>query len=430
MIELPRNQLDQQQAAAPPKVLVLAVGNAGVALADRLILAGSSDRATIIAINTDSTSLDASVAETRLLIGSKTARGLGTGGDPDLGGDAVEESFEEIAAHLTDAQFVLLCAGLGGGVGSGALPLLAKTAKSKGALVIAVGTRPFSFEGKRRASQADAAADALGRHADAVLLFDNDRMADLAEPLAGVHETFSASDDLISDTIASILRLTHSSGPLPVTLPDLISLFRQGAGSCAFGSGRATGRNRAHDAVTAALKNPMLDRGNCLPDARTALIRIEGPADLRFAEVQAAAQSLSKKLHEACLLQLAVDILDDDAAPLTVSILATSAARPARAEPIPDREPLPIPKVQIAPPIQPASTPQPAASTDEGEELFDTDPYTVPKSTSGKKAPKPKQETLSLDPVNRGRFDKSEPTIVGGEDLDVPTFIRQKTRLS
>ncbi len=336
----------------------------------------------------------------------------------------------EIAPHLADAQIVILCGGLGGGVGSGALPLLAETAKSKDALVIAIATRPFSFEGKRRATQADQAADILRRHADAVLLFDNDRMADLAEPLAGVHETFSASDALISDTIASILRLTQSSGPLPVTLPDLIALFQRGTGTCAFGSGQATGRNRAHDAVSSALKNPMLDRGTSLGDARTVLIRIEGPADLRFAEVQAAAQSVSKKLHDDCLLQLAVDIVADDSAPLIVSILATSTCRPARKDPTREREPVPIPEVRVAPQTGPTSAPQPAASTDEGEELFDTDPYTVPKATSGKKAPKPKQETLSLDPVNRGRFDKSEPTIVGGEDLDVPTFIRQKTRLS
>ncbi len=174
----------------------------------------------------------------------------------------------------------------------------------------------------------------------------------------------------------------------------------------------------------------MLDRGNCLLEARTALIRIEGPADLRFAEVQASAQSISRKLHDDCLLQLAVDIADDDAAPLTISILATSAARPARKDPAPDPEPLPIPEIEIPPQSEPAAHPRPAAPEDGAEELFDTDPYTVPKTSTGKKTPKPKQETLSLDPVNRGRFDKSEPTIVGGEDLDVPTFIRQKTRLS
>ncbi len=430
MIEIPRHQLDHGQPATPPKVLVLAVGNAGVALADRLILAGSSDRATIIAINTDSTSLDSSVAETRLLIGSKTARGLGTGGDPDLGHDAADESLAEIIPHLSNAKVVILCAGLGGGVGSGALPLLAKTAKSQNALVIAIGTLPFSFEGKRRASQADDATDALRRHADAVLLFDNDRMADLAEPLAGVHETFSASDELISDTIASVLRLTDSQGPLPVSLPDLIALFQRGTGDCSFGSGQAAGRNRANDAVTAALKNPMLDRGTSLTEARTALIRIEGPADLRFAEVQAAAQLVSKKLHDDCLLQLAVDITESDSAPLIVSILATSAPRPARKEVSPVVESLPIPEVRVEPQIHPIIPAQSEIPTEDGEELFDTDPYTIPKTATGRKTPKPKQETLSLDPVNRGRFDKSEPTIVGGEDLDVPTFIRQKTRLS
>ncbi|MGC1481540.1 MAG: hypothetical protein WA771_13650, partial [Chthoniobacterales bacterium] len=326
-----------------------------------------------------------------------------------------------------------LCAGLGGGCGSGALPALANLAKKHATLVIAIATCPFTFEGKRRTSQADEAARATRRHADAVLLFDNDRMADLTEPLAGVHETFSASDQVITDTIAAVLRLTRSRGPLPLSLSDLTALFRTGSASCAFGTGLATGRNRVHEAVEATLKNPMLDRGTTFSDARTALIRIEGPADLRFVEVQTAAQSISRKFSDDCILQLAVDLLDDDSVPLTISVLSTAGTRPAPApkpappesQVEPDPESIPVPGVDVS--TDDLTTAAPSGNPDE---LFDTDPYTVPKASTGKKSPKPKQETLSLDPVNRGRFDKSEPTIVGGEDLDVPTFIRQKTRLS
>ncbi len=441
MIELATATLNRTPPT-PPRVLVLGVGNAGVTLADRLILAGCTDHATIAAVNTDSTSLDASVADTRLLIGSKTARGLGAGGDPDLGHDAATESLDELTTLLGDAQVVILCAGLGGGVGSGALPLIAETARRQNAHVLAVCTRPFTFEGKRRTQQAATAIDALTQHTDALFFFDNDRMAELAEPLSGVHETFSASDELISANVAALLRLTRSSGPIHVSLGDLIALFQGPADTCAFGSGTATGRNRANEAVELALKNPMLDRGNLLAQARTALLRIEGPADLRFIEVQAMMQSLTRHLAEDCTLNFAVETTPEENTPVTVSILATLGQRPAKP---PESAPAPAPKAeQLAPTPPPTADPVPVeqievpdptpvaqatpAPTDDTE-LFDTDPFTIPKTPTSKKT-KPKQETLSLDTGSRGRFDKSEPTIVGGEDLDVPTFIRQKIRLS
>jgi cell division protein FtsZ len=432
MIELPRNA-PNRPPAEPPRVLVLGVGNAGVALADRLILAGCTDSATIATVNTDSTSLDASIAETRLLIGSRTARGLGAGGDPDLGHDAATESLAEIKTLLADAEIILLCAGLGGGVGSGALPLIAETAKQHGARVLAICTRPFTFEGKRRTQQAAAAIESLAPHADAIFSFDNDRMADLAEPLSGVHETFSASDDLVAANVAAILRLTRSQGPINVSLGDLIALFQGPADSCAFGSGSASGRNRANEAIELALKNPMLARGNLLAQARTALIRIEGPADLRFVEVQTMMQSLTRHLADDCALNFAVDIADSDSAPITVSILTSLGEQPAKR---PAADPPTVEPKPVRVPIETVEIPEPLpAPTGEfippdPSELFDTDPFTIPKVGASKKPAKPKQEILSLDAASRGRFDKSEPTIVGGEDLDVPTFIRQKIRLS
>ncbi len=432
MIELPRTTLDRPPTE-PPRVLVLGVGNAGVTLADRLILAGCTDHATIAAVNSDSTSLDASIAETRLLIGSSTARGLGAGGDPDLGHNAASESIDEIIALLAEAQVVILCAGLGGGVGSGALPLIAASAKKTGTPVLAICTRPFTFEGKRRTQQADASVECLSPHADAIFTFDNDRMADLAEPLSGVHETFSASDDLVAANVAAILRLIRSRGPLNVSLGDLIAIFHGPADSCAFGSGAASGRNRANEATELALKNPMLDRGNLLARASTALVRIEGPADLRFVEVQTMMQSLTRHLPEECALNFAIDIADTDAAPVTISILTSLGERPAK-QPTPTQAtdeiaPTPVPVEQVQIPDPRAEPTAESAPTDPNE-LFDTDPFTISKPSGSKKPAKPKQETLSLDTGSRGRFDKSEPTIVGGEDLDVPTFIRQKIRLS
>jgi cell division protein FtsZ len=430
MIEIPRSLLAEPNAA-PPRILVAGVGNAGVSLIDRVTLAGLGSTLDLLAINTDGVSLSGSVAENKILIGSQTARGLGTGGDPEVGAAAAEEAEAEIATALEGAAIVIVCAGLGGGAGSGAAPVIVELARNGGAMVVVLATLPFGFEGRRRVQQAADAQVELARLADAFLTFENDRMAELAEPLAGVHETFAVSDQVLADTIISIARLAAMPGPIRVTPADLLAVFRQPGAATVFGCAEAAGSNRAHEAVERALKSPMLARGKSLADARATLVHIAAPADLRLAEIRAIMEAIGR--HTDGHLHLGIG-LDPDMVSLAVSILATSggtsparAARPAA----PRRQPAPQPVAEAEPTdelpetgdLEPATTPANAS------ELFDTSPYAVAKTVGAKKAAKPEQKTLSLDPVARGRFEKSEPTIVGGEDLDVPTFLRQKIRL-
>jgi len=427
MLEIPRTLLTEPNAA-PPRILVVGVGNAGVSLIDRVTLAGLGAMLDLVAINTDGVSLSGSVAEHKILIGAQTARGLGTGGDPEVGAASAEETEAEIATALEGAAIVIVCAGLGGGVGSGAAPVVVELAKNGGALVVVLATLPFGFEGRRRVQQAADAQVELAKHADAFITFENDRMAELAEPLAGVHETFATSDEILAQTIGAIARLATMPGPIRVTPADLLAVFRQSGASTIFGWADATGNNRAHEAVERALKSPMLARGKSLVDARATLVHIAAPTDLRLAEIRAIMEVVGR--HTDGHLHLGVG-LDPDLTSLSVSLLATSGgAAPVRAtRSAPARhQPAPSPAVEIMEAAPEAAEPEPAVPAN-ASELFDTSPYAVAKTVGAKKAAKPEQKTLSLDPVARGRFEKSEPTIVGGEDLDVPTFLRQKIKL-
>ncbi len=424
MLEIPRNLLTESDHSAPPRILVAGVGNAGVSLIDRLTLAGFGPALDLVAINTDGVSLGGSVAEKKILIGAKTARGLGTGGDPEMGAESAEESAAGIATALEGVAIVIVCAGLGGGAGGGAAPVVVELAKNQGSLVVALATMPFSFEGRRRGQQAAAAQAELARLADAFLTFENDRMAELAEPLAGVHETFAASDEVLAATVGAIARLTDAAGPIRISIADLLAVFRHSDSACAFGFAEATGGNRAHEAVERALKSPLLGRGKSLADARATLVHVTAPPDLRLAEIRVIMEAIGR--HTDGHLHLGVG-LDPGRVSLGVALLAATDGG-VRKDTAPRREPVSPPLPPVEPVEEPAAAESEAASPN-ASELFDTSPYAVAKAAAARKSAKTEQKTLSLDPVARGRFEKSEPTIVGGEDLDVPTFIRQKIKL-
>jgi cell division protein FtsZ len=444
MLAIPRQPLSQSSdASRPPRILIVGIGNAGVNLADRLTM-GSVGSASILAANTDSQSLATSIVSQKLLIGSRTARGLGTGGDPELGAGSAEESQAEIDIALDEAELVILCGGLGGGAASGAMPVIAEIARNKNALVLALCTLPFSFEGKRRSQQAAQSIRDLQKQAHAMIFFENDRMSEISEPLAGLHDTFAASDQILLDCVYSILRIALSNGPIRVTTSDLLAIFNERPPACLFGVGQAEGSNRAHEAVERALKNPLIDRGRMLAEARSVLVHIEGPHDLSLAEVQAVMQTVSRHTEDEASLHLGISTTSAGSKTVTLSLLCAVADRtsrptaPSRSRPPLSRaaeqrtsepailpEPAPIATLRDAPDesLAPAET---NGSSRHAEELFNTAPFT---STKNGKKPRAKQETLQLDPVARGRFEKSEPTIVGGEDLDVPTFLRLKVKL-
>lgn len=439
MLAYPKNE--SHQAFLPARVI--GVGNAGVHLVD-LVAMNTPRGAEIVAVNSDAQSLAASVSPRKSTIGQRTTRGLGAGGDPEVGTNAARESIEEIRFALEGAPLVVVVAGLGGGTGSGAAPVVAEIARESGSFVLALVTMPFAFEGRRRTTQAEEAVLALSRHAHALLRFDNDRMADLASPRAGLGETFSAADSLLSDSIISFLEMLGGRGPMPIGLGGLASAIGHGAPAALFGRGEGLGENRAHEAIEHALRSPLLDKGRSFAECRSVVVHVGGPPSLSFSETAAIMATVGKHVPEEACLFLGVSVVPDPAAPLTVTLLAScggevsAAQQPAAARP--KAQPSTADKRTPSGPPADEGHPSPAGGSERPEppgRLFaDEQPATAPPATTRPVAtepkkstsPKPKQETLQFEPVARGRFEKSEPTIVEGEDLDVPTFLRLRGR--
>lgn len=496
MIQLNRNySLPEREDDIIP-IKIIGVGGAGSNSLDRVVLDGM-DKSDLIAANTDVQSLASSVAAVKVQLGRSITRGLGTGGDPERGFDSAEESADEIRASLAGARLVFVCAGLGGGTGSGAAPVIAQIAREMGALVIGFATIPFTFEGKRRAAQAQDALRRFHEVSDAVVCFENDRMGDLVAPKAGIHQAFATADMTISQSVRSIVNLIQRPGIMRIGFDDLLAALRGGGGRCVFGYGESDTDNRAHEALKRALKNPLMDRGKMLADASRVLVQVAGGPGMTLSEIEILMRELNKHISDRTQLlfgtavdgrmgdRLSVTLIsslacDEEVAPPKSLPAKTSETAPepvvafvepeisaaAEPEPIPEAEPAPpvlqreeILQVEPTPSIQDllgdqeqepefeetleaeqmeevAREPEPAPPRiiPPRKKVVGTAPHILPQAeaiavTPKREKPQAKQEVLQFEPITRGRFEKSEPTIVEGQDLDVPTFLRKNVRV-
>jgi cell division protein FtsZ len=373
-----------------------------------------------------------------------------------------EEAADEIRAVLQGGTVIFLCVGLGGGTGSGAAPLIAKIAKEENALVIVFSAMPFTFEGKRRCRQAEESLRQLRATADAVVCFENDRMGELALPRMGIHEAFAAADVTVSQSIRSVAKLLQRPGLLKIGFDDVSAVLRNGDARGMFGYGEAEGENRAHDSLAKALKNPLMNRGELLQNTFHAIVHICGGTSVTLGEVQIIMEELNHHIGDQTQLFMGIGIDPQMGNLLSVSILSSlgnGSARPtvpapaesryredlipAGADPAPSREEeggkaepiLPGQPVETADAAQRTAEPgQPESNNSTAAEEFASiqpapkpEIKAAPTSAPLKKA-EAKQETLQFEPVSRGRFEKSEPTIIDGQDLDVPTFLRKHVR--
>ena len=463
MIQLSHNYSLPERQEETVRLNVVGVGGAGINALDRIVLDGI-DKADLIAINTDVQSLASSVAAHKVQLGRTVARGLGAGGDPELGYQAALESADEIRQAIADARVIFICAGLGGGTGSGAAALVAQLAREHGGLVIAFATLPFSFEGKRRTVQAQDALARLNEVANAVICFENDRMGDMVAPKAGIHQAFAAADMTISQSVRSIVNLIQRPGLIRIGFDDLLATLHSQNGRCLFGFGESDSDNRAHDALKQALKNPLMDKGKMLAESAHILVQVAGGPGMTLSEVEILMQELGRHVrdHTQILFGTAVDGRMGNR--LSVTIISSLAAEGETApQGLPPSEPFlapppPVlaesnepPPVKIEPELTTAAEPP---SPSENLIPFQEPPPVEPEPEVAKPAPTPrliapkkkplpvkeikpsaeklaqaKQEVLQFEPVTRGRFEKSEPTIVEGQDLDVPTFLRKNIRV-
>src|SRR5437870_8454285 len=297
MIQLSKNYSLPERQEEPIPIKVVGVGSAGSNALDRVLLDGM-DKNDLIAINTDVQSLASSVAARKVQLGRTCTRGLGTGGDPELGYQAAIESADEIRQAIAGARMIFICAGLGGGTGSGAAPIVAQLAHEAGSLVIAFATLPFSFEGKRRNAQAREALTRLNEVANGVICFENDKMGDIVAPQAGIHQAFAMADITISQSVRSVVNLIQRPGLIRIGFDDLLAALRSPNGRCLFGFGESDSDNRAHEALTQALKNPLMDRGRMLADAARVLVQVAGGPGMTLSEVEILMQELGRHISE------------------------------------------------------------------------------------------------------------------------------------
>src|SRR5213596_3266415 len=344
MIQLSKNySLPERQEGFIP-IKIVSIGGAGLNALDRIVLDGL-ERADVVAINTDVQSLASSVAPHKVQLGRSVTRGLGAGGDPELGYQAAVESADEIREALVDARMIFICTGLGGGTGSGAAPYIAQLAREAGSLVVAFATLPFAFEGKRRGAQARDALARFNEIANAVICFENDQMGDMVAPKAGIHQAFATADSMISQSVRSIVNLIQRPGLIRIGFDDLFAALRSQNGRCLFGFGESDTDNRAHDALAQALKNPLMDKGRMLSEAAHVLVQVAGGPGMTLSEVEILMRELGRHVRDHTQIVFGTAVDGKMGNRLSVTIISSLAADDAEVEQAP-----PIPEPFLAPP--------------------------------------------------------------------------------
>ena len=405
--ELSSQQPDATLPTVP--VTVIGLGGAGTNILDTIALEGLPG-AQLVALNTDARALQSSMLGVKLQLGNELTRGLGTGGDPELGADAVRSSEAEIREEIRGQKMVFLCTGLGGGTGSGAAPLVARMAREEGAFVVVFAVMPFAFEGRRRLRQAEEALTALRAEADALITFDNDRLGEVVLPKKGIHEAFAAADKIVSQSIRAIINLVSAPGLIRIGMDELIAAVGRGDTRCLFGYGASRGANRVAEALATALKSPLLHKGQLRDRGRAVLVHVCGGPQMTFAEVQELMRELNEgHLHEDAriLFGTGVDAAMGDQLSVTrLTSLSPEEVHPERAAaepPVKTEAPrpasAPTPAAPSAPPaasVAPTAVrDEPAATTTSPQPVAATPPpepapiMPTPEETSAEEAPQP-----------------------------------------
>jgi cell division protein FtsZ len=318
------------------KICVVGVGGAGSNVIDRITV-DRTISATLVSLQTDVRVLNQSMAPKKVQLGAELMRGVGTGGDPDLGREAAIYSKDRIREMLEGHHMVFLSVGLGGGTGSGAAPVVAEIAKRLGALVVVFAAVPFSFEGRRRQQQAHEALERLQKCSDALILFDNNRMGELVLGKEGIQKTFAQADTLIGHSVRAVSTMVSKPGLVKLGLADLVAALRVSDGRCLFGFGEAKGKERGVEAMKRALKSPLISSGELLRNARNLLVHVVGGESLTLAEVDTVMKQLGRHVPDETQILFGVGVDPTLGESVTVTLIsALSADELASAKAVPD----------------------------------------------------------------------------------------------
>ncbi|NHA66787.1 cell division protein FtsZ [Phycicoccus flavus] len=423
-------------------IKVVGIGGGGVNAINRMIEVGLKG-VEFIAVNTDAQALLMSDADVKLDVGRELTRGLGAGADPDVGKKAAEDHAEEIEEVLKGADMVFVTAGEGGGTGTGGAPVVARIAKGLGALTIGVVTRPFTFEGRRRANQAETGIAGLREEVDTLIVIPNDRLLSISDRGVSMLDAFRSADQVLLSGVQGITDLITTPGLINLDFADVKSVM-QGAGSALMGIGSARGEDRAVQAAELAISSPLLEAS--IDGAHGVLLSIQGGSDLGLFEINEAARLVQEAAHpEANIIFGAVidDALGDEVR-VTVIAAGFDGGAPVRRQD--DRALGTIQGRPVPPAVPPASVPAdpppsaPAApSTPGAPPSPGSAPYAAPAPSTPTPAPAERPEPAAAPreddaPVRTERETTApEParqqpprtvTFEGDDDLDVPDFLR------
>ncbi len=300
-------------------IKVIGIGGAGNNAVNRMIESGIKN-VEFIAVNTDRQALDYSKANSKIQIGEKLTRGLGAGANPDIGTQAAEESRAEIAEVLKGADMVFVTAGMGGGTGTGAAPIVAATAKELGILTIGVVTKPFTFEGKKRLAQAERGVVALKGKVDTLVVIPNDKLLQVIDRKTSIVEAFRMADDVLRQGVQGISDLIAIPGVINLDFADVKTIMLN-QGMAHMGVGRASGENRAEDAAKQAIQSPMLETS--IEGAKGVIINITGGSDMGLHEANTAAELVQRNADPEANIIFGTVIDDSLGDEIQITVIAT-----------------------------------------------------------------------------------------------------------
>jgi cell division protein FtsZ len=363
-------------------IKVVGVGGGGCNAIDRMIDEGLQG-VEFIAVNTDAQALMLSKAPTRVRIGDKLTRGLGSGGNPDVGKRAAEESSEDMYEVLRSADMVFITGGMGGGTGTGACPIVAQISKEVGALTIGVVTRPFTFEGNRRIQSAEAGISQLKEQADTLIVIPNDRLLQIVDKRSNLQDAFRMADDVLHQGVQGISELITVPGLINLDFADVRTIMSEG-GAALMAVGSASGDDRAREAAEKAISSQLLDI--TIDGARGILFNVTGGPDLTLFEVNQAAAIIKETAHPEVNLIFGAVIDPNMGDQVRITVIATGFERTGVPRRLIEN---PTPRIEASPARKPEMDERPSIASKPAE---------------------------------------FQPRTFNTEDLDIPTFLRNRTR--
>ena len=354
----------EQPPETSANIKVIGVGGAGCNAVNRMIesnLKGVS----FIAVNTDRQALNNNRAETKIQIGEKLTKGLGAGGNPEVGQKSAEESIENLEKIIEGSDMVFITAGMGGGTGTGAAPVIAKAAKSMGALPVGVVTKPFTFEGRKRKEHAELGIKFLKNYVDSLVVVPNDRLLQVSETNTSMLDAFKMADDVLKNGVEGISSLISEDGLINLDFADVKTVMTD-KGIAHMGIGRASGEGRVEQAIKMAVDSPLLETS--IKGAKAVLLNIMGGYDLGMLEVSGASDAIAREVAEDAFIIFGTSVREDLHDEIRVTVIATGfedmdQQGKGLAEPVAEAPAAAAPAVEDAPAVEPEPIPATTETT-------------------------------------------------------------------